>query len=246
MENKSIKRTADGPHLVAIITKKEHGLNGDMLSDRHFHPWNSQNPLEPHNHSFDEKGHFPFTVTAEDTGREMMSSYAGELLSLEGELLIITGPFSSGKTELANSLALHFQNLDTKAGLIIAELGAGIREGTQVSQADFSTQTLLESLNQSADTGFLENGKTVLEQLTGKIKGVVGVDADFYQRLQRNGQRSAEADGVTESWGMQEEGLRITYQADFNVWQEIAGIEPMILINNDGKERIEQFIQENF
>lgn len=120
------------------------------------------------------------------------------------------------------------------AGLpVVVELGVG-RNGCQVSRADFSTAALIETILATNHWPDLKD----------KIASVIAVESDWERRLARNRRRSNEADGITTSWGMQEEGLRITYESDFSAWREL-GIDPFIYNNNgDGVEGMDAFVRE--
>lgn len=116
---------------------------------------------------------------------------------------------------------------------VVVELGVGGND-CRFSQADFSTAAFLRELEQ---TGL---GQTLLEN----IACVIGVESEWEKRVERNRGRLEVADGVTASWGMQKEGLRITYDTDFQAWQE-AGTKLLTYNNNgDGVEGMKIFIEE--
>jgi hypothetical protein len=227
-----------------------------------------------------------------------------------GQIIIVTGPFSSGKTEMANEVVrqlggedrvlrvadgLHLVNIvrDDVHGLggrtascshfhswndqspwephhhtdgsghfpftvlepwvgpemfrrvikemvekaegelpVVVELGVG-GNGCRFSKADFSTAAFLRELEQT------DFGQALVEN----IACVIGIESEWGKRIERNQGRVEVADGVTASWGMQEEGLRITYDTDFQAWQE-AGINLLTYNNNgDGVEGMKSFVE---
>jgi len=200
-----ILRLADGPHLVDIITTLSHGPEGAMPSSNHFHNW-QDDPLKLHSHSGGEK-HFPFTVLYPRVGKEMFRQTAFELLQKSRE----------------------------HNGLIIAELGTGIREGCQYSGADFSTSTFLETLE----------GNSIFDEFKERTKLVVPIESSWERRLKRNGIRPQFADGVEESWGMEQEGLKITKKnCGPQPWKEFGFPVARTFDNDkDGETAIKTYIE---
>lgn len=203
---------SDGEHLVDIVTKDVHGLDGNEASYSHFHEWNATTPRIPHCHSQGEK-HFPFTVLHEWVGPEMFRRVVRQM-----------------------------EKAVLKDRSIVVELGTGVN-GCQFSEANFSTVAFLEELKKSKQ----------VQKILENIACVVGVDTNWENRRARNLGRPETSDGVTESWGMQEEGLRITYETDFQAWQQDEeirelmhdrGINLLTYGNDcDGIERMRSFVE---
>lgn len=146
-------------------------------------------------------------------------------------------PFTVIDQEIGSRMFLRFARelveRSKEPDWVVAELGTGLWAGCEISQADFSAETCVRVLEE-------EGLWPVLQRRIGLV---VAVKADWETRLKRNQMREQVADGVARSWGMQKEGLFLTYGFDSWVWQE-RGLKVLTFDNNqDGPEGIRQFIE---
>lgn len=135
--------------------------------------------------------------------------------------------------EMFKRFTRELLEVSERGGLVVAELGTGRRVGCEISQADFSAETYIRVLGEEGVWPVFKENTTL----------VVAVEADWGTRLERNRSRKQLTDGITSSWGMQEEGLRLTFEPDFPVWSREGLVVLPFNNNQDGPEGVRRFVE---